>query len=79
MKQPDNLQPILCDARMSARLCSVGLSLWYCLDSEGRTPQCTKLHSRKLWVYEELQAWSKLHCPSRDSEVWQSFLKGGEI
>lgn len=77
MKQSETqLIPFLIDARTAARLCGVGLSLWYELVATGQTPQAAKLNSKKLWSYNLLKLWADAGCPRRDSAEWQELLKG---
>ena len=73
--KPDNLTPLLVDAKTASQLCSCGLSLWYSLDSRGGCPQCVTLNSKRVWSYRQLQLWAENNCPSRDSAAWQELLK----
>ncbi len=76
MKPPDNITPLLVDAKTASKLCSCGLSLWYSLNSTGAAPAPVKLNSKSLWPVELLRLWSLNGCPSRDSVEWQELLKG---
>ena len=67
-------RPILVDAKSSSQLCGVGLSLWYQLDQQGHVPQAVRLHSKRLWNYDQIRVWANFDCPSRDSAVWQELL-----
>lgn len=71
---PEQFVPILVPAKTAARLCGCGLSLWYELAASSATPECTQLHSKKLWSYDQLRLWAIHDCPSRDSARWQAIL-----
>ena len=57
------LTPFLVNAKTAAKLCGIGLSLWYELAATGQIPAGLKLNSRKLWAYDELKEWCKNGCP----------------
>lgn len=76
-KAPDNplpCAPILVDAETASKLLSVGVSLFYALDSKGAVPQPVHLNSKKLWSRLQLEIWAQNGCPSRDSAEWQAVL-----
>ena len=62
---------LLLSAKEAAKLLSIGRSHFYALDSSGRLgPISIKLGGRTLWNTNELTAWVRAGCPSR--EQWQS-------
>jgi predicted DNA-binding transcriptional regulator AlpA len=63
----------LVDARIAARLCSVGKTLWFKLHSSGRCPMPVKLGRRTLWNIQELRAWVDAGCPCR--LTWETMKK----
>ena len=71
------LTPLLVPAKQASKLCGVGLSLFYELNSTGQIPQAVKLNSKSLWSYDLLKLWADNGCPSRDSAEWQK-IKGGQ-
>ena len=62
-----NMSPLLLGADDAAAVLGIGRSLFLKLDDTGKTPPAIQLgEKRKLWRYEELQAWVRAGCPHRD-------------
>lgn len=60
----------LLDARKAAAMCSVSRSLWLAMHNSGRIPLPVRLGRRVLWRKEELLAWIRAGCPSR--QIWHA-------
>lgn len=71
---PENIKPVLVEAKRAAQACGVGLTLWKELNSTGRCPQPVRLNSKTLWAVRHLELWAINGCPSRDSEKWKKIL-----
>jgi excisionase family DNA binding protein len=67
---------LLTDRDVAARL-NVSRSFVHKLNASGRLPQPVKLGRARRWRLEDLKLWEALGCPSRDSDTWQSAMKGG--
>jgi len=67
--------PLLVDAREAARLCGLGMTLWYSLLSAGRIPEPLRFGRAVRWRVDELRAWLDAGAPSRDR--WAAMRKGG--
>ena len=67
---PENLSPLLVDAKGAARLCGIGVTLWRELHVSGRCPLPVRLARRVLWRTDELRDWVSSGCVSR--EVWMA-------
>lgn len=63
-KQPDKA-PFLVGVKDAADLLGISATLFRQLDGSGGVPQAIRLHSRKLWRYDELRQWVAAGCPSR--------------
>ena len=64
---------LLVDCKTAARLIGVGVSTFYAMDRSGELgPQGVHLRRRRLWSREELAAWVRAGCPSRESWVAMS-------
>jgi hypothetical protein len=72
---PENIKPVLLEAKRAAQACGVGLTLWHQLNATGRTPTPVKLNSKTLWSTHQLEIWALNGCPSRDSVEWQQILE----
>ena len=77
VKQNDNSVsfPFLLDVKMGAKRCGIGVTLFRQLDADGSLPEACKLHTRKLWSNRQLEIWSILGCPARNSEIWREMLE----
>lgn len=67
---PSKVEAALLDARAAAAMCGISRSLWLALHNSGRIPLPVRLGRRVLWRREELSAWIKAGCPSR--QVWHA-------
>ena len=65
-----NDQKLLLDDKATAAALGIGKSLLWSLHSAGRVPLPVKLGRRTLWRREELEAWCRAGCPTR--EKWQT-------
>ena len=65
---PDALRaPLLVDAAGAARLLSIGRTSFFGLLTAGRVPRAVLRAGRIVrWDVQELQAWIRAGCPSRD-------------
>lgn len=61
---------IMVDAKAAARLCGIGRTAWLSHVSAGKTPAPIRLGRRVLWLRDEIIAWCKAGCPSR--ERWEA-------
>lgn len=64
---------LMINDRGAARLCGIGRTAWLSHVSAGKTPAPVRLGRRVLWNREEIEAWCKAGCPSR--EKWESMKK----
>lgn len=64
------------DAKMAARMCGIGRTLWLDLKNAGRVPMPVRLGRRVMWLTEEIRAWTKAGCPTQDR--WQQMRKDAE-
>ncbi|MGE3807273.1 MAG: hypothetical protein AB7K24_21630 [Gemmataceae bacterium] len=62
--------PALLTASQAAAMCSKSTRTWRTWDAEGLVPSPVKIGRSILWRAEEIQAWIKAGCPSR--EVWNA-------
>ena len=67
---PSKIEAALLDAREAAAMCGISRSLWLALHNSGGIPLPVRLGRRVLWRKEELSAWIKAGCPSR--QVWHA-------
>ena len=67
---PSKIEAALLDARGAAAMCGISRSLWLALHNSGGIPLPVRLGRRVLWRREELSAWIKAGCPSR--QVWHA-------
>ena len=72
---PENIKPVLVEAKRAAQACGVGLTLWKQLTTTGRNPEPIRLNSKLLWSTRQLEIWALNGCPSRDSDEWQQILE----
>ncbi len=72
---PENIKPVLLEAKRAAKACGVGLTLWHQLNATGRIPTPVILNSKTLWSTRQLELWALNGCPSRDSVEWQQILE----
>lgn len=61
-----SLDPIMVTREQAAALCGVGTTLWDELTDAGKNPTPRRLGRRVLWLKEELVAWCRAGCPSRE-------------
>ena len=74
-KGDNSLCPILLDEETAASVCGIGKTLFRQLDKDGSVPEPSRLHSRKVWSVRQLEVWSILGCPARNSDMWREMLK----
>lgn len=70
------LSPLVADAKLLARLLSVGLRTIRTMDYAGKLPRPIKLNSRTAWVLRGkagIYAWLDAGAPPRDQ--WEAMLK----
>ena len=61
-------EPALLVGRIeAARLSAVSPASWDRLTSAGKTPRPIKLGGRVVWKRSDLEAWTKLGCPDRQT------------
>jgi predicted DNA-binding transcriptional regulator AlpA len=66
--------PLLIGAEEAAALCGICRSSFLAADKTGEIgPQSVRIGGRRLWVYDELVAWTLAGCPARGrwAEIWQ--------
>ena len=67
-----NIIPLMLGVDNAAAVLGIGRSLFLRLDDTGKVPKAVQLgDKRKLWRYEELQAWVRAGCPHRDRWNWK--------
>lgn len=62
-------EPLLIRDEQCAHLAGISRATWWKLDSTGQVPACVKLGRSTRWRRQEIGAWIKAGCPSR--EVWE--------
>ena len=77
IKDAAQIEPLLVDQMTAARMLGLGKTLFYELLATGQIPPGVKLGRRRLWSVDELKAWARANCPSR--EKWDRLReqKGG--
>ncbi len=71
---PQAPAPLLVGAEEAAALCGICRSSFLAADKTGEIgPQSVRIGGRRLWVYDELVAWTLAGCPARGRwvEIWQ--------
>jgi hypothetical protein len=66
--------PLLVGAEEAAALCGICRSSFLAADKTGEIgPQSVRIGNRRLWVLDELKAWTLAGCPARGRwmEIWQ--------
>jgi predicted DNA-binding transcriptional regulator AlpA len=66
--------PLLVGAEEAAALCGICRSSFLAADKTGEIgPQSVRIGNRRLWVLDELKAWTLAGCPARSRwmEIWQ--------
>lgn len=68
-------ESLLIGEKEAARLCGIGRTAWRSHVDSGKTPAPIRLGRRVLWLRDEITAWCRAGCPSREKWLRQNNKK----